>query len=234
MMPTCIRGADQQKALEGYDEQIALHAKDADLTYYDQLVNGRANVANREICTGTEVSNVVIVAVQTKSDQQVLQAAAPTAVLAVEKPVLLVNEVVSEIVVEPADITNMVKVAGFADAIVEVQIENEDGVTEWIALDPSTSNLLPIGLGTKNFKVRITPRDGSQQIFEKTIEVSRLATETQNKTFLPADASSESTDASTSDDAAGIPIVYVFIFLILVLLILALVVRSALRKRERL
>ena len=128
----------------------------------------------------------------------------------------------------------MVKVAGFVDATVEVQIENEDGVTEWIALDPSTSNLLPIGLGTKNFKVRITPSDGSQQIFEKTIEVLRLATETQNKTFLPADASSESTDASTSDDAAGIPIVYVFIFLILVLLILALVVRSALRKRERL
>jgi len=92
-----------------------------------------------------------------------------------------------------------------------VQVENENGVSEWEVLYPDESNLVPLGEKTKNFKIRITPQGGSvqggsvqggsEQVFEKTIEVSRLADATVLKSVLPVtgtDVASSPTDADNN------------------------------------
>ena len=179
--PVCISGADKDSALAGYDEQIKVHEKDADLKWYNELVNGRNNVAGREICTGTEVSKVVIVAIQTKVEQPVEQASVPAAVLTVEKPVVLLNEPVKEVVVEPIEVQELVTSAGFVEGTVEVQVENAEGFSDWLMIDPASSNTVALGEGAKSINYRVTSKDKSQPVVEKTVEIKRLSVATAVK-----------------------------------------------------
>jgi LPXTG-motif cell wall-anchored protein len=179
--PVCISGADKDSALAGYDEQLKVHEKDADLSWYNNLLNGRNNVAGREICTGTEVSKVVIVAVQTKVDQPIEQASVPAAVLTVEKPVVLLNEPVKEVVVEPTEVQELVTSAGFVEGTVEMQVENADGFSDWLMIDPVSSNTVALGDGAKSINYRVTSKDKSQPVVEKTVEIKRLSVSTAVK-----------------------------------------------------
>jgi LPXTG-motif cell wall-anchored protein len=179
--PVCISGADKDSALAGYDEQLKVHEKDADLSWYNNLLNGRNNVAGREICTGTEVSKVVIVAVQTKVDQPIEQASVPAAVLTVEKPVVLLNEPVKEVVVEPTEVQELVTSAGFVEGTVEMQVENADGFSDWLMIDPASSNTVVLGDGAKSINYRVTSKDKSQPVVEKTVEIKRLSVSTAVK-----------------------------------------------------
>ena len=179
--PVCISGADKDSALAGYDEQLKVHEKDADLSWYNNLLNGRNNVAGREICTGTEVSKVVIVAVQTKVDQPIEQASVPAAVLTVEKPVVLLNEPVKEVVVEPTEVQELVTSAGFVEGTVEMQVENADGFSDWLMIDPASSNTVALGDGAKSINYRVTSKDKSQPVVEKTVEIKRLSVSTAVK-----------------------------------------------------
>ena len=179
--PVCISGADKDSALAGYDGQLKVHEKDADLSWYNNLLNGRNNVAGREICTGTEVSKVVIVAVQTKVDQPIEQASVPAAVLTVEKPVVLINEPVKEVVVEPIEVQELVTSAGFVEGTVEVQVENAEGFSDWLMIDPASSNTVALGDGAKSINYRVTSKDKSQPVVEKTVEIKRLSVATAVK-----------------------------------------------------
>ena len=179
--PVCISGADKDGALAGYDEQLKAHEKDADLKWYNELLNGRNNVAGREICTGTEVSKVVIVAIQTKVDQPFEQASVPAAVLTVEKPVVLINEPVKEVVVEPIEVQELVTSAGFVEGTVEVQVENAEGFSDWLMIDPASSNTVALGEGAKTINYRVTSKDKSQPVVEKTVEIKRLSVATAVK-----------------------------------------------------
>ena len=179
--PVCISGADKDSALAGYDGQLKVHEKDADLSWYNNLLNGRNNVAGREICTGTEVSKVVIVAVQTKVDQPIEQASVPAAVLTVEKPVVLINEPVKEVVVEPIEVQELVTSAGFVEGTVEVQVENAEGFSDWLMIDPASSNTVALGEGAKTINYRVTSKDKSQPVVEKTVEIKRLSVATAVK-----------------------------------------------------
>ena len=158
-----------------------MHEKDADLGWYNNLLNGRNNVAGREICTGTEVSKVVIVAVQTKVDQPPAQASVPAAILTVEKPVVLLNEPVTEVVVEPTEVQELVTTAGFVDGTVEIQVENIEGFSDWLMVDPASSNTVALGDGAKSIKYRVTSKDKSQPVLEKVVEIQRLSTSTAVK-----------------------------------------------------
>ena len=158
-----------------------MHEKDADLGWYNNLLNGRNNVAGREICTGTEVSKVVIVAVQTKVDQPPAQASVPAAILTVEKPVVLLNEPVTEVVVEPTEVQELVTSAGFVDGTVEIQVENIEGLSDWLMVDPASSNTVALGDGAKSIKYRVTSKDKSQPVLEKVVEIQRLSTSTAVK-----------------------------------------------------
>jgi len=180
-LPVCISGADKDSALAGYDEQIKLHEKDADLKWYNELLNGRNNVAGREICTGTEVSKVVIVAVQATVDQPPAQASVPAAVLTVEKPVVLLKEVVTEVVVASTEVQELVAVAGFVEGTVEVQVENAEGLSDWLVIDPASSNTVALGDGAKSIKYRVTSKDKSQPVVEKIVEIARLSVLTEVK-----------------------------------------------------
>ncbi|MDA3004751.1 MAG: LPXTG cell wall anchor domain-containing protein, partial [Actinomycetota bacterium] len=179
--PVCISGADKDGALAGYDEQLKVHEKDADLKWYNELLNGRNNVAGREICTGTEVSKVVIVAIQTKVEQPVEQASVPAAVLTVEEPVVLLNELVTEVVVEPIEVQELVTSAGFVEGTVEAQVENVRGFSDWLMIDPASSNTVALGEGAKSINYRVTSKDKSQPVVEKAVEIKRLSVATAVK-----------------------------------------------------
>ena len=138
-------------------------------------------MAGREICTGTEVSKVVIVAVQTKVDQPPAQASVPAAILTVEKPVVLLNEPVTEVVVEPTEVQELVTSAGFVDGTVEIQVENIEGLSDWLMVDPASSNTVALGDGAKSIKYRVTSKDKSQPVLEKVVEIQRLSTSTAVK-----------------------------------------------------
>ena len=202
-LPVCISGADKDSALAGYDEQIKLHEKDADLKWYNELLNGRNNVAGREICTGTEVSKVVLVAVQATVDQPPAQASVPAAVLTVEKPVVLLNEVVTEVVVASTEVQELVAVAGFVEGTVEVQVENAEGLSDWLMIDPSSSNTVELGDGAISIKYRVTSKDASQPVVEKTVEIARLSFSTEVKVIGAAD------EAAAADQSALNPTVEV-------------------------
>ena len=174
-LPVCIKGAEKDSLLAGYDEQIKLRKNDADSTGYNNLLASKNNVLGREICTGTEVSKVVIVAVQTQVDQPPAQASVPAAVLTVEKPVVLLNEAVSKVVVAPTEVQELVAVAGFVEGAVEVQVENADGLNEWLVIDPASSNTVALGDGAKSIKYRVTSKDTSQPVVVKTVEIARLS-----------------------------------------------------------
>ena len=143
-------------------------------------------MAGREICTGTEVSQVVIVAVQTKVEQPVEQASVPAAVLTVEKPVVLLNEAVTKIVIEPTEVQELVTITGFVEGTVEVQVENAEGLSDWLMIDPSSSNTVELGDGAISIKYRVTSKDTSQPVVEKTVEIARLSFSTEVKVAVSA------------------------------------------------
>jgi hypothetical protein len=182
--------------LAGYDKQIKLHENDADLTQHSELVAGRNNVAGREICTGTEVSKVVIVAVQATVDQPPAQASVPAAVLTVEKPVVLLNEAVTKVVIERAEIQELLAVAGYVEGTVEVQVENAEGLSDWLMIDPSSFNTVELGDGAISIKYRVTSKDTSQPVVEKTVEIARLSFSTEVKVVGAAD------EAASADQSA--------------------------------
>jgi uncharacterized integral membrane protein len=218
--PVCISGADKDSALAGYDEQLKVHEKDADLSWYNNLLNGRNNVAGREICTGTEVSKVVIVAVQTKVDQPIEQASVPAAVLTVEKPVVLLNEPVKEVVVEPTEVQELVTSAGFVEGTVEMQVENADGFSDWLMIDPASSNTVALGDGAKSINYRVTSKDKSQPVVEKTVEIKRLSVSTAVKVATSDQlALTPTVEVETSSGSKWIIWVALFILLLIVILI---------------
>jgi LPXTG-motif cell wall-anchored protein len=217
--PVCISGADKDSALAGYDGQLKVHEKDADLSWYNNLLNGRNNVAGREICTGTEVSKVVIVAVQTKVDQPIEQASVPAAVLTVEKPVVLLNEPVTEVVVEPIEVKELVTSAGFVEGTVEVQVENADGFSDWLMIDPASSNTVALGDGAKSINYRVTSKDKSQPVVEKTVEIKRLSVSTAVKIATSDQlALNPTVEVETSSGSKNIWVVLLILMLILILI----------------
>ena len=218
--PVCISGADKDSALAGYDEQLKIHEKDADLSWYNNLLNGRNNVAGREICTGTEVSKVVIVAVQTKVDQPIEQASVPAAVLTVEKPVVLLNEPVKEVVVEPTEVQELVTSAGFVEGTVEMQVENADGFSDWLMIDPVSSNTVALGDGAKSINYRVTSKDKSQPVVEKTVEIKRLSVSTAVKVATSDQlALTPTVEVETSSGSNRIILFGFFILLLILILI---------------
>jgi hypothetical protein len=218
--PVCISGADKDSALAGYDEQLKVHEKDADLSWYNNLLNGRNNVAGREICTGTEVSKVVIVAVQTKVDQPIEQASVPAAVLTVEKPVVLLNEPVKEVVVEPTEVQELVTSAGFVEGTVEMQVENADGFSDWLMIDPASSNTVALGDGAKSINYRVTSKDKSQPVVEKTVEIKRLSVSTAVKVAISDQlALTPTVEVETSSGSNRIILFGFFILLLILILI---------------
>ena len=218
--PVCISGADKDGALAGYDEQLKAHEKDADLKWYNELLNGRNNVAGREICTGTEVSKVVIVAIQTKVDQPFEQASVPAAVLTVEKPVVLINEPVKEVVVEPIEVQELVTSAGFVEGTVEVQVENAEGFSDWLMIDPASSNTVALGDGAKSINYRVTSKDKSQPVVEKTVEIKRLSVATAVKVAVSNQSPLTPTvEVETSSGSKRIIWVAVITMLLIVILI---------------
>jgi hypothetical protein len=218
--PVCISGADKDSALAGYDEQLKVHEKDADLSWYNNLLNGRNNVAGREICTGTEVSKVVIVAVQTKVDQPIEQASVPAAVLTVEKPVVLLNEPVKEVVVEPTEVQELVTSAGFVEGTVEMQVENADGFSDWLMIDPASSNTVALGDGAKSINYRVTSKDKSQPVVEKTVEIKRLSVSTAVKVATSDQlALTPTVEVETSSGSNRIILFGFFILLLILILI---------------
>ena len=218
--PVCISGADKDGALAGYDEQLKAHEKDADLKWYNELLNGRNNVAGREICTGTEVSKVVIVAIQTKVDQPFEQASVPAAVLTVEKPVVLINEPVKEVVVEPIEVQELVTSAGFVEGTVEVQVENAEGFSDWLMIDPASSNTVALGEGAKTINYRVTSKDKSQPVVEKTVEIKRLSVATAVKVAVSNQSPLTPTvEVETSSGSKRIIWVAVIMMLLIVILI---------------
>jgi hypothetical protein len=182
----CISAAEKESVLAADDEQLKLHENDTDRTWYNEILAGRDNVAEREICTGTEVSKVVIVAVQTKVDQPPAQVSVPAAVLTVEKPVVLLNEAVTEVVVAPTEVQELLAVAGFVEGTVEVQVENAEGLSDWLVIDPASSNTVALGDGAKSIKYRVTSKDISQPVVEKTVEIARLSFSTAVKVAVAA------------------------------------------------
>lgn len=217
--PVCISGADKDGALAGYDEQIKVHEKDADLKWYNELLNGRNNVAGREICTGTEVSKVVIVAIQTKVDQPFEQASVPAAVLTVEKPVVLINEPVKEVVVEPIEVQELVTSAGFVEGTVEVQVENAEGFSDWLMIDPASSNTVALGDGAKSIKYRVTSKDKSQPVVEKTVEIQRLSVATAVK-VATSDQSALTPTVEVETSSGSKRIIWVALIMMLLIVIL--------------
>jgi uncharacterized integral membrane protein len=212
--------------LAGYDKQIKSHENDADLTQHSGLVASRNNVAGREICAGTEVSQVVIVAVQATVDQPPAQASVPAAVLKVKKPVVLLNESVTEVVFAPNEVQALVAAAGFVDGTVEVQVENANGLSKWLMLDPLSSNTVALGDGAKSITYRVTSKDKSQPVVEKTVEIARLSVLTAVKVAVAAD------EAASADQSALNPtlevekssgsktVIWVAIFIMLLIVIL--------------
>jgi uncharacterized integral membrane protein len=196
-----------------------VHEKDADLSWYNNLLNGRNNVAGREICSGTEVSKVVIVAVQTKVDQPPAQASVPAAVLTVEKPVVLLSESVTEVVVEPTEVQELVTSAGFVEATVEMQVENVDGFSDWLMVDPASSNTVALGDGAKSINYRVTSKDKSQPVVEKTVEIKRLSTSTAVK-VATADQLALTPMVEVETTSGSKRIIWVAIFTLLLILIL--------------
>ena len=224
-LPVCISSADKDSVLAGYDKQIKLHENDADLTQHSGLVASRNNVAGRETCAGTEVSQVVIVAVQATVDQPPAQASVPAAVLKVKKPVVLLNESVTEVVFAPNEVQALVAAAGFVDGTVEVQVENANGLSKWLMLDPLSSNTVALGDGAKSITYRVTSKDKSQPVVEKTVEIARLSVLTAVKVAVAAD------EAASADQSALNPtlevekssgsktVIWVAIFIMLLIVI---------------
>jgi hypothetical protein len=177
----CINGEDKYHAITGYDVQLKVHENDADLSWYNNLLNGRNNMALREVCTGTEFNKVIFVAVQTKVDQPTAQASVPAAVLTVEKPVVLLNDSVTEVVVEPKEIQELVTSSGFVEGTVEMQVENAEGFSDWLMVLPGSNSTLALGDGAKSLKYRVTSKDKAQPVVEKTVEIQRLPESTASK-----------------------------------------------------
>ena len=111
----------------------------------------------------------------------------PAAVLVVEKPVVLLNEAVTEVVVAPTEVQELLAVAGFVEGTVEVQVENAEGLSDWLMIDPSSSNTVELGDGAISIKYRVTSKDTSQPVVEKTVEIARLSVSTAVKVIGAAD-----------------------------------------------
>ena len=220
----CISAAEKDRVLAVFDEQIKLHEKD--LKWYNELLNGRNNVAGREICTGTEVSKVVLVAVQATVDQPPAQASVPAAVLTVEKPVVLLNEVVTEVVVAPTEVQELVAVAGFVEGTVEVQVENAEGLSDWLVIDSASFNTVALGDGAKSIKYRVTSKDKSQPVVEKTVEIARLSVATAVKVIgaaveaAEADQSALNPTVEVEKSSGSKTVIWVAVFIMLLIVIL--------------
>ena len=224
----CINGEDKYHAIAGYDEQIKVHENDADLSWYNNLLNGRNNLVIREVCTGTEVNKVVLLAVQTKVDQPIEQASVPAAVLTVEKPVVLLNDSVTEVVVEPIEVKELVTSAGFVDGTVEMQVESAEGFSDWLMVDPASSNTVAVDKGSKSIKYRVTSKDKSQPVVEKTVEIQRLP----ESTAIKIDAANQLTVAPTVEveTSSGSKI---FIWVALLVMILILILIFGMQKKKK-
>ena len=224
----CINGEDKYHAIAGYDEQIKVHENDADLSWYNNLLNGRNNLVIREVCTGTEVNKVILLAVQTKSDQPTEQASVPAAVLTVEKPVVLLNDSVTEVVVEPTEVKELVTSAGFVEGTVEMQVESAEGFSDWLMVDPASSNTVAVGKGSKSIKYRVTSKDKSQPVVEKTVEIQRLP----ESTAIKIDTANQLTVAPTVEveTSSGSKI---FIWVALLVMILILILAFGMQKKKK-
>jgi hypothetical protein len=216
----CINGEDKYHAITGYDAQLKVHENDADLSWYNNLLNGRNNMALREVCTGTEFNKVVFVAVQTKVDQPTAQASVPAAVLTVEKPVVLLNDSVTEVVVEPKEIQELVTSSGFVEGTVEMQVENAEGFSDWLTVLPGSNSTLALGDGAKSLKYRVTSKDKAQPVVEKTVEIQRLPESTASKiTSANQSVVTPTVDVETSSGSKRIIWVALVIFLLIVILV---------------
>jgi hypothetical protein len=186
----------------------------------------RDNVAGREICAGTEVSQVVIVAVQTTVDQPPAQASVPAAVLTVEKPVVLLNEVVTEVVVAPTEVQELVAVAGFVEGTVEVQVENAEGLSDWLVIDPASFNTVALGDGAKSIRYRVTSKDNSQPVVGKTVEIARLSVSTAVKVIAAAVESASADQLALNPTLEGEKssgsktVIWVAIFIMLLIVVM--------------
>ena len=217
----CINGEDKYHAIAGYDEQIKVHENDADLSWYNNLLNGRNNLVIREVCTGTEVNKVMLLAVQTKSDQPTEQASVPAAVLTVEKPVVLLNDSVTEVVVEPTEVKELVTSAGFVEGTVEMQVESAEGFSDWLMVDPASSNTVAVGKGSKSIKYRVTSKDKSQPVVEKTVEIQRLPESTAIKIDTANQlALTPTVEVETSSGWKNIWVALLVMILILILILI--------------
>ena len=216
----CINGEDKYHAITGYDAQLKVHENDADLSWYNNLLNGRNNMALREVCTGTEFNKVVFVAVQTKVDQPTAQASVPAAVLTVEKPVVLLNDSVTEVVVEPKEIQELVTSSGFVEGTVEMQVENAEGFSDWLTVLPGSNSTLALGDGAKSLKYRVTSKDKAQPVVEKTVEIQRLPESTASKiTSANQSVVTPTVDVETSSGLNMSIWVALVIFLLIVILV---------------
>ena len=152
----------------------------------------------------------------------------PAAVLTVEKPVVLINEPVKEVVVEPIEVQELVTSAGFVEGTVEVQVENAEGFSDWLMIDPASSNTVALGDGAKSINYRVTSKDKSQPVVEKTVEIKRLSVATAVK-------------VATSDLLALTPTVEVetssgskiFIWVALLVMILILILAFGMQKKKK-
>jgi hypothetical protein len=89
-----------------------------------------------------------------------------------------------------------VAVAGFVEGTVEVQVENAEGLSEWLVIDPSSFNTVELGDGAKSITYRVTSKDTSQPVIEKTVEIARLSFSTEVKVVGAAD------EAASADQSA--------------------------------
>jgi hypothetical protein len=216
----CINGEDKYHAITGYDAQLKVHENDVDSSWYNNLLNGRNNMALREVCTGTEFNKVVFVAVQTKVDQPTAQASVPAAVLTVEKPVVLLNDSVTEVVVEPKEIQELVTSSGFVEGTVEMQVENAEGFSDWLTVLPGSNSTLALGDGAKSLKYRVTSKDKAQPVVEKTVEIQRLPESTASKiTSANQSVITPTVDVETSSGLNMSIWVALVIFLLIVILV---------------
>ena len=226
----CISGEDKYHAIAGYDEQLKVHEKDTDLSWYNNLLNGRNNLVIREVCAGTEVNKVVLLAVQTKVDQPIEQASVPAAVLTVEKPVVLLNDSVTEVVVEPIEVKELVTSAGFVDGTVEMQVESAEGFSDWLMVDPASSNTVAVDKGSKSIKYRVTSKDKSQPVVEKTVEIQRLP----ESTAIKIDAANQLTVAPTVEvETSSGSKIFIWVALSGLVFILILIIFGMQKKKKK-
>jgi hypothetical protein len=146
--------------------------------------------------------------------------------LTVEKPVVLLNEVVTEVVVAPTEVQELVAVAGFVEGTVEVQVENAEGLSDWLVIDPASFNTVALGDGAKSIRYRVTSKDNSQPVVGKTVEIARLSVSTAVKVIAAAVESASADQLALNPTLEGEKssgsktVIWVAIFIMLLIVVM--------------